>query len=110
PIGKSLLAEVAVRRHGAGSLGCTTCKGHTEDPTPVERRRPATVARGVAEARSHRRRAGSPPGQVVGEIGAGPGYFTLRLARAVGPSGRVDAVDPEPRVLEALRWRLAQAR
>ena len=42
--------------------------------------------------------------------GAGPGYFTLRLARAVGPSGRVDAVDPEPGVLEALRGRLAQAR
>ena len=48
--------------------------------------------------------------QVVGEIGAGPGYFTLRLARAVGPSGHVYAVDPEPGVLEALRGRLAQAR
>jgi SAM-dependent methyltransferase len=49
-------------------------------------------------------------GQVVGEIGSGPGYFTLRLARAVGPSGHVYAVDPEPGVLEALRARLARAR
>jgi len=31
-------------------------------------------------------------GQVVAEIGAGPGYFTTRLARAVGPSGRVYAL------------------
>ena len=49
-------------------------------------------------------------GQVVGEIGSGPGYFTLRLARAVGPSGHVYAVDPEPGVLEALRARLVRAR
>src|SRR5882762_1335037 len=49
-------------------------------------------------------------GQVVGEIGAGPGYFTLRLARAVGRSGHVYAVDPESGVLEALRARLARAR
>ena len=45
-------------------------------------------------------------GQVVAEIGSGPGYFTLRLARAVGPSGRVYAVDPEPAMLDALRARL----
>jgi len=43
---------------------------------------------------------------VVAEIGSGPGYFTLRLARAVGPSGRVYAVDPEPAMLDALRARL----
>src|SRR5207247_533653 len=46
-------------------------------------------------------------GQVVAEIGAGPGYFTPRLARAVGPSGHVYAVDPEAAVLEVLCRRLA---
>jgi len=45
-------------------------------------------------------------GHVVAEIGSGPGYFTLRLARAVGPSGHVYAVDPEPAMLDALRERL----
>ena len=47
-------------------------------------------------------------GQVVAEIGSGPGYFTPRLARAVGPSGHVYAVDPEGAVLDVLRRRLAR--
>ena len=47
-------------------------------------------------------------GQVVAEIGSGPGYFTPRLARAVGPSGHVYAVDPEAAVLDVLRRRLAR--
>jgi ubiquinone/menaquinone biosynthesis C-methylase UbiE len=49
-------------------------------------------------------------GQVIAEVGSGPGYFTPRLARAVGPSGHVYAVDPEPAVLDVLRRRLKQAR
>jgi ubiquinone/menaquinone biosynthesis C-methylase UbiE len=47
------------------------------------------------------------PGQVACDVGAGPGYFTLRLARAVGPAGRVYAVDVEPKILDALREKLA---
>ena len=45
-------------------------------------------------------------GSVVADIGAGPGYFTLLLARAVGPTGRVYAVDPGLLHLERLRARL----
>lgn len=45
-------------------------------------------------------------GDLVAEIGSGPGYFTLRVARAVGPAGRVYAVDPEPLLLDVLRERL----
>jgi ubiquinone/menaquinone biosynthesis C-methylase UbiE len=45
-------------------------------------------------------------GAVVADVGAGPGYFTERLARAVGPRGRVYAVDPEPAVLAVLLERL----
>lgn len=52
------------------------------------------------------RALGVAPGDVVGEVGAGPGYFTARLARAVGRTGRVYALDPEPRVLDVLRRRL----
>lgn len=52
------------------------------------------------------RALGLERGDVVAEVGAGPGYFTARLARAVGPSGRVYALDPEPRALDVLRRRL----
>jgi ubiquinone/menaquinone biosynthesis C-methylase UbiE len=46
------------------------------------------------------------PGQTVAEIGAGSGYIARRLARAVGPRGRVYAVDAEPRMLPILAGRL----
>ena len=49
-------------------------------------------------------------GQVVADVGAGPGFFSSRLARAVGPGGHVYAVDPEPAVLDVLRARLARSR
>ena len=49
---------------------------------------------------------GLKAGQVACDIGAGPGYFSLRMARAVGDVGRVFAVDVEPRILEALRKRI----
>ncbi len=37
--------------------------------------------------------AGVKPGMTVGEVGAGNGYFTLKLAKRVGPSGKVYAND-----------------
>lgn len=49
---------------------------------------------------------GLAPGNVVCDIGAGPGYFALRLSRTVGESGGVFAVDVEPKMLEALRERI----
>ncbi len=52
---------------------------------------------------------GLRPGQTACDIGAGPGYFTLRLAKAVGATGRVWAVDVEPVILGALRERLESA-
>lgn len=48
-------------------------------------------------------------GQTACDVGAGSGYHTLRLARAVGPQGRVLAVDLQPRMLEMLRERVAAA-
>ncbi len=39
------------------------------------------------------------PGMVVADFGAGSGYYTERLARAVGPRGRVLAVDLQPEML-----------
>lgn len=33
------------------------------------------------------------PGQTVADLGAGPGYYTFRFAKKVGPSGKVYAID-----------------
>jgi len=40
------------------------------------------------------------PGMVVADFGAGSGYYTERIARAVGPTGKVLAVDLQPEMLE----------
>jgi SAM-dependent methyltransferase len=49
------------------------------------------------------------PGMTVLEPGPGMGFFTLELARLVGASGRVIAVDIQPRMLDGLRRRAAKA-
>jgi precorrin-6B methylase 2 len=49
------------------------------------------------------------PGQTIADIGAGSGYYTLRLARAVGPAGRVYATDIQPAMLDLLRANVARA-
>jgi ubiquinone/menaquinone biosynthesis C-methylase UbiE len=43
------------------------------------------------------------------EIGPGMGFFTLPMARIVGPSGKVVAVDIQERMLRGLRKRAARA-
>ena len=53
---------------------------------------------------------GLADGAWVAEVGAGTGYFALRMARAVGAKGRVFAVDVEPRILEKLRERIEAER
>lgn len=45
------------------------------------------------------------PGASVANVGCGDGYFTLRLARAVGGQGKVFAVDLDARSLDALKKR-----
>ncbi len=49
------------------------------------------------------------PGMIVLEPGPGMGFFTLELARMVGSTGLVVAVDLQPRMLEGLRRRVARA-
>jgi len=43
------------------------------------------------------------PGSTVADIGAGIGYYSLRLAKKVGPHGRVLATDIQPEMLSRLR-------
>ena len=67
-----------------------------EEPSRAAWQKPDEVVRAL----------GLRPGQVACDVGAGPGYFSLRLARAVGEAGHVYAVDVEPRILSVLRDRV----
>ena len=50
------------------------------------------------------------PGQVVADIGAGSGYYTVRLAREVGPTGKVYSTDIQPGMLDLLLRNVAKAK
>ena len=45
------------------------------------------------------------PGMRVADLGAGSGYFSRWLSDAVGPTGTIFAVDPEPNLVGYLRTR-----
>ncbi|MFM8804968.1 MAG: class I SAM-dependent methyltransferase [Planctomycetia bacterium] len=53
---------------------------------------------------------GVRPGQTLCDMGCGNGFYTLQLARLVGPRGRVYAVDIQPEMLQMLVRNAAEAR
>lgn len=55
-------------------------------------------------------KAAIKPGMTVADIGAGEGYYTIRLAQKVGGEGRVLAQDIVPAVRDALAERVARER
>lgn len=54
-------------------------------------------------------RMGLEDGDLVADLGCGNGYYSLRLARRVGPRGVVFAVDIQEGMLAQLRTRAAEA-
>ncbi len=48
------------------------------------------------------------PGDTAADIGAGTGYYSRRMAKIVGPSGKVLANDIQPEMLEMLTNKLAE--
>jgi ubiquinone/menaquinone biosynthesis C-methylase UbiE len=48
-------------------------------------------------------------GQVVADLGSGPGYYTLVLVESVGPEGKVYAVDLEKKCIRALKEKAEKA-
>jgi ubiquinone/menaquinone biosynthesis C-methylase UbiE len=49
-------------------------------------------------------------GEAIADIGTGSGYFTLRLAHHVGPTGRVYAVDVNPDMIRHVQNRVRDAK
>jgi precorrin-6B methylase 2 len=50
------------------------------------------------------------PGDVVADVGAGSGYYSVLLSRAVGASGRVYATDIQPEMLALIRAKVDAAK
>lgn len=49
------------------------------------------------------------PGMRIADVGAGTGYFAIPMAHAVGPGGKVFAVDLQTEMLDLLRQKLRAA-
>ena len=105
----TLLLAVTVLAAGTGRLGAQSPTRHgrlfppqdlglLEGPDRELWQMPAQImdALGIAE------------GSVVADLGAGGGWFTIRLARRVGPNGAVFAEDIQRLMLEATRRRLSR--
>lgn len=70
--------------------------------------REACLTGRTAPAETAALRASLPAGGTFVDVGANWGYFTLVAAHAVGPAGRVVALEPDPRVHAELAANLAR--
>ncbi len=70
-----------------------------EDPERIAWQKPDEVVAAL----------GLRSGGVACDLGVGPGVFAIRMARTVGPEGRVHAIDVEPRMLDVLARRAKEA-
>ncbi|MEO5896643.1 MAG: methyltransferase domain-containing protein [Vicinamibacterales bacterium] len=101
-------------------LAAWASAGQSQRTHPVSGRRIATVMGHEGAAwldRQEREQEEAPtkavaalklkPGQVVADIGAGSGYYSMLLAPAVGLAGKVYATDIQQEMLTLIRQKLA---
>jgi ubiquinone/menaquinone biosynthesis C-methylase UbiE len=79
-------------------------------PTVSDRYSTEASRDSLNEAESVMTRAGITAGMTVADIGAGEGYYTIRLSQRVGPQGKVLAQDVQPKVMRALADRVLRER
>lgn len=103
---------------GAGAaLALVSCRAQPSEPHfPTAQRDVAPIVGGTFSTEDARDRsgeaeevmalAGVKPGMSVADVGAGEGYYTVRLARVVGAKGRVLAEDIVPEVRDLLSDRV----
>lgn len=100
----------------AGKAGKAGAAGQAKKSSEAPKRKPANVMGFEGAAwleRAGRDQEEKPEvvmqamelreGQTVAEIGAGTGYFSRRIAKVVGPTGKVLAVDIQAPMLELLK-------
>jgi ubiquinone/menaquinone biosynthesis C-methylase UbiE len=105
----------------AGTLSILPVFAQAEHPLTGRKIAPVMGATGAGWLERSEREAEEAPekaldalglekGMVVADVGAGTGYFSLRMARRVGPEGKVYANDVQPEMLEKLRANAAKAK
>ena len=105
----------------AALLLLSACRAQPSEPHfPTAHRDVAPIVGGTFSTEDARDRAGEAeevmelaavkPGMSVADVGAGEGYYTVRLARVVGPKGRVLAEDIVPQVRDDLSDRVQRER
>jgi ubiquinone/menaquinone biosynthesis C-methylase UbiE len=106
---------------GVGVLLLAACRAHPSEPQfPAAHRDVAPIVGTTFSTEDARDRAGEAeqvmqlasikPGMSVADVGAGEGYYTVRLAPVVGPKGRVLAEDILPEVRDQLSDRVQRER
>jgi len=87
-------------RQIAGVCGAGGCETWLERPEREQEENPE----GALDALNLK------PGMIVADVGAGTGYMSLKLARRVGPSGKVYAEDVQAEMLQQIRANAAKAK
>ena len=87
-------------RHIAGVCGFGGCETWLERPEREQEENPD----GALDALNLK------PGMTVADVGAGTGYMSLKMAKRVGPSGKVYAEDVQPEMLQRVRANAQKAK
>ncbi len=82
---------------------------HFPAPAFIGRFLDSNIRRAMQPPAALIRRSGIQPGMRVLEIGCGSGAYTLEIARAVGATGKVVALDIQPGMLEQLKNKLTRS-
>ena len=98
---------ILLAQHGEGHRGGHGKHGNPEDLTGYVKRMEEPERDAWQKPDEVVAKLGLSRSAVVCDIGAGPGYFSLRIARQ---AGHVFAVDVEPQILGVLRDRIAAAK
>jgi len=105
----------------AAILSIAACRAQPAEPRfPTAHRDVAPIVGSTFSTEDARDRAGEAeevmelagvrPGMSVADVGAGEGYYTVRLSRVVGAKGRVLAEDIVPEVRDELSDRIQRER